>query len=299
MKNRGASSSAGLRDRPDRTHEIYEGLLTVLMRLVFLLYAEEREMFPADDLFVRNYSIAGLFARLVEDEARHPDTMDQRYGAGPSSWPSSGIVYGGVDYDDRSKPDPTTASRSPPGTATCFEPDRFPFLEGRSPTIREPPAVNLPRCPDGTILRVLRNLLYLKEERLSYRSLEVEQIGSVYEAVMGYRVETATGRSVAIRPEKRHGAPVTIDLDELLATPATQAGRTIQEAHRPQAAHGRRARRPQCPHRGRPGGGARPADRPPAHARARCPPARWSSSPAPSGAGPGRTTRPGRSPGRS
>ncbi len=27
----------GLRDRPDRMHEIYEGLLTVLMRLVFLL----------------------------------------------------------------------------------------------------------------------------------------------------------------------------------------------------------------------------------------------------------------------
>ncbi len=76
--------------------------------------------------------------------------------------------------------------------------------------------------PDGTILRVLRNLLYLKEERLSYRSLEVEQIGSVYEAVMGYRVETATGRSVAIRPEKRHGAPVTIDLDELLAAPANK-----------------------------------------------------------------------------
>ena len=39
---------------------------------------------------------------------------------------------------------------------------------------------------------------------------------------MGYRVETATGRSVAIRPEKRHGAPVTIDLDELLAAPANK-----------------------------------------------------------------------------
>ena len=118
-----------------------------------------------------------------------------------------------------------------------FRPDRFPFLEGRSAADQaEALAVNLPRVPDGTILRVLRNLLYLKEERLSYRSLEVEQIGSVYEAVMGYRVETATGRSVAIRPEKRHGAPVTIDLDELLATAGQQAGRTVQEAHRPQAA---------------------------------------------------------------
>ncbi len=39
---------------------------------------------------------------------------------------------------------------------------------------------------------------------------------------MGYRVETATGRSVAIRPQERHGAPVTIDLGELLAAPANK-----------------------------------------------------------------------------
>ena len=35
---------------------------------------------------------------------------------------------------------------------------------------------------------------------------------------MGYRVETATGRSVAIKPEKRHGSPITVDLEDLLAT---------------------------------------------------------------------------------
>ena len=71
-------------------------------------------------------------------------------------------------------------------------------------------------------------MLYLKEERLSYRSLEVEQIGSVYEAIMGYRVETATGCSVAIRPEKRHGAPVTIDLDALLAVAPTQRAKRFK-----------------------------------------------------------------------
>ena len=212
----------GLRDRPDRTHEIYEGLLTVLMRLVFLLYAEEREMFPTDDLFVQHYSIAGLFARLVEDEARHPDTMDQRYGAWAHLVVLFGLVYGGVAYDDRNKPDAQRVA-IPARHGDLFRPDRFPFLEGRSAADQaEGSSVNLPRVPDGTILRVLRNLLYLNEERLSYRSLEVEQIGSVYEAVMGYRVETATGRSVAIQPEKRHGAPVTIDLGELLAAPANK-----------------------------------------------------------------------------
>ncbi|HKI20923.1 MAG TPA: DNA methyltransferase, partial [Isosphaeraceae bacterium] len=213
---------SGLRDRPDRTHEIYEGLLTVLMRLVFLLYAEEREMFPADELFVRNYALSGLFARLVEDEGHHPDTMDQRYGAWAQLISLFRMVHGGTRYQPAGSDLPLSI---PARHGDLFKPERFPFLEGRAD--RDSPA-HLPRVPDGTILNVLRNLLYLKEERLSYRSLEVEQIGSVYEAVMGYRVETATGRSVAIRPEKRHGAPVTIDLDALLALVPTQRGKRFK-----------------------------------------------------------------------
>ena len=56
----------------------------------------------------------------------------------------------------------------------------------------------------------------LDGERISYRALDVEQIGSVYETMMGFRLETATGRSVAIRSQKRHGAPTTVDLEALL-----------------------------------------------------------------------------------
>ena len=43
--------------------------------------------------------------------------------------------------------------------------------------------------PDGTIYRVLENLLVLDGERISYRALDVEQIGSVYETMMGFRLE--------------------------------------------------------------------------------------------------------------
>jgi hypothetical protein len=53
----------------------------VILRLVFLLYAEERDMLPEDDTFLRYYSLAGLYERLREDAALFPDTMDQRYGA--------------------------------------------------------------------------------------------------------------------------------------------------------------------------------------------------------------------------
>ena len=70
----------------DRPQHLYEGLLAVLMRLVFLLYAEDRELLPsatnamAKSLYDENYSVRGLYGRLVEDAALNPDTMDERRG---------------------------------------------------------------------------------------------------------------------------------------------------------------------------------------------------------------------------
>ena len=56
-----------------------------------------------------------------------------------------------------------------------------------------------------------------ERERLSYRALDVEQIGSVYETVMGFTVETASGRVLAIKAGKNNHTPVFVALDELLA----------------------------------------------------------------------------------
>src|SRR5262249_1775043 len=52
-----------LSEHPD---EVYRALLTVILRLVFLLYAEERDMLPEDETFLRYYSLAGLHERLRE-----------------------------------------------------------------------------------------------------------------------------------------------------------------------------------------------------------------------------------------
>ena len=82
--------------------------------------------------------------------------------------------------------------------------------------------------PDGTVYRVLEKLLVLDGERISYRALDVEQIGSVYETMMGFRLETATGRSLAIKPQAGMGAPTTIDLDALLDVDAGKRGEVDQ-----------------------------------------------------------------------
>lgn len=59
---------------------IYGGLITTLLRLVFLLYAEDEGLMPQDTVYTRNYSVTGLYERLREDTGNYPDTMDQRYG---------------------------------------------------------------------------------------------------------------------------------------------------------------------------------------------------------------------------
>ena len=56
-----------------------------------------------------------------------------------------------------------------------------------------------------------------ERERLSYRALDVEQIGSVYETVMGFTVEAASGRVLAIKAGKNNRTPVFVALDELLS----------------------------------------------------------------------------------
>ncbi len=76
---------------------------------------------------------------------------------------------------------------------------------------------------------MLQYLLILDGERLSYRTLDVEQIGSVYETMMGFSLEVAQGRSIAIKAAKAHGAPTTINLETLLASKGADRAKWLKE----------------------------------------------------------------------
>ncbi len=215
----GALLRGPLAERPD---DIYHALLTVILRLVFLLYAEERDLLPDDETFARHYSLAGLYERLREDAALHPDTMNQRYGA----WAQLLVLFR-LFHDGAA----VGGLRLPRRHGVLFDPDRFPFLEGRGGAGArqlhdriEPPLV-----PDGTVYRALDKLLLLDGQRISYRALDVEQIGSVYETMMGFRLETATGLSVAIKAQKKHGAPTAVDLNALAGEPGGRRAQWLRE----------------------------------------------------------------------
>lgn len=203
-------------------NHVYAGLLTVLMRLVFVLYAEDRDLLSSDEVYQKYYAVTGLFERLREDAGRHTDTMDHRYGAWAQLLTLFRLIHDGGRHGDMK-----LLARK----GYLFDPDRYPFLEGRAKGSKRQPGERTepPHVSDGVVFRVLHNLLILGGERLSYRTLDVEQIGSVYETMMGFNLEVAQGRSIAIKPKKAHGAPTSINLDELLEQKSGERAKWLKQ----------------------------------------------------------------------
>jgi hypothetical protein len=215
----------GLAER--RPDHLYEGLLTVLLRLVFILYAEDRDLLPSAidgasrALYEQSYSVRGLYAKLAEDDALNPDTMDERLGGWGRLLALFRLIHKGHQ---------SGFIRGRRGK--LFDPDEFPFLEGRSGPDDPPRVVKL---SDGCMLRILEGLMTLAEprtkvrQRLSYRTLDVEQIGSVYETIMGFTVQTAPARVLAIRAGRQNRTPVFADLERLAALKPAERARYLKE----------------------------------------------------------------------
>jgi hypothetical protein len=191
-----------------RPGDLYEGILTTLMRLVFVLYAEDRGLLPSatdeasQRLYVQGYGLRGLHERLSNDAALFPDTMEERHGGWGQLLALFRLIHGGhADW---------ITGRG----GKLFDPDIFPFLEGRATREEAPRVLGL---SDACVLGVLDALMMLDGERLSYRTLDVEQIGSVYETVMGFVADVARTPMVAIRGGKGNKVPVFVSLTDLLA----------------------------------------------------------------------------------
>ncbi len=202
----------------DASH-LYGGLITTLMRLVFLLYAEDEGLMPNDAVYQRHYGVAGLYEQLRSDAGNYPDTMDDRFGAWAGLLSLFRLVYEGGG---------ATADYLPARHGQLFDPGEFEFLEG---VVWEAQR-QVPRIPDGVIYRVLDKLLMLEGERLSYRALDVEQIGSVYEGIMGYTVERARSLSIGVNSKPKGSkvsTTVVVAVDALLGAKGADRAKKLKE----------------------------------------------------------------------
>jgi hypothetical protein len=167
--------------------DLYQAACTVMMRLVFLLAAEGRDLLPlGTDLWDQSYAVSTLRDQLTELANREgPEVLEHRFVAWSRLLATFRAVHGGIQHDGL----PTGL---PAYGGSLFDPDRFPFLEGRprGSKWREVEAKPLP-IDDRTVLTLLDALQILERpasqggaQRLSFRSLDVEQIGHVYEGLL-------------------------------------------------------------------------------------------------------------------
>lgn len=170
---------------------LYEAALTVMMRLVFLFSAEERKLIPPheNELYNTHYAVSTLRARLREQADQFgEEVLERRQDAWCRLLATFRAVYAGVDHD---------ALFIPAYGGSLFDPDRFPFLEGRREgtdwklQTADPIPVN-----NRTVLHLLEALQILQVKvpggggveprKLSFRALDIEQIGHVYEGLLDH-----------------------------------------------------------------------------------------------------------------
>jgi hypothetical protein len=174
---------------------LYEAALTVMMRLVFLFCAEERELLLlGDDLYDKNYAVSTLREQLEVAKSEHTEEiLGLRYDAWLRLLTTFRAVYAGTRHD---------RLKLPAYGGGLFHPDRFPFLEGRKlgTCWKDTEAMPLP-VSNRTVLHLLEALQVLQvrlpgggaaEARtLSFRSLDIEQIGHVYEGLLDHTAKRA------------------------------------------------------------------------------------------------------------
>jgi hypothetical protein len=173
---------------------LYNASLTVMMRLVFLFSAEERGLLlTGEATYDQNYALLTLRDILREAaDQQGEEVLERRSDAWSRLLALFRAVHGGVEHD---------AMRLPAYGGTLFDPNTYPFLEGRPPGTtlighNTPPAIN-----NRVVLHLLEALQFICERlpgggptelrRISFRALDIEQIGHVYEGLLDHTAKRA------------------------------------------------------------------------------------------------------------
>jgi hypothetical protein len=184
--------------------ELYEAGLTVMMRIVFLLSAEERGLLLlGDERYESNYAVSALRMQL---RGESEEILERRWDAWSRLLSIFRAVYGGIEHE---------AMRLPALGGSLFDPDRFPFLEGRSKGSRWriDPAAPLP-IDNRTVLYLLDAVQLFGGRTLSYLALDIEQIGHVYEGLLERTVVRAREVTLDLNATKNAKNP-WVSLSEL------------------------------------------------------------------------------------
>jgi hypothetical protein len=210
---------------------VYAGVVTVLMRTVFLLNAEERNLISSGDLWDRAYAVSTLLEQLDDDHYLHQGVMRRRHGAWLRLLAAARAVHGGVHHSQMNVP---------AYGGNLFDPTRHPFLEG---TGVDGEVFDVGVVDDATLRHVLDLLQRLDGQRISYRAFSVEQIGQVYESLLDHSAVSVLEGDVVLGLVGTRGNEPEVSLDDLETQRAKgKLADWLAKEHDPSSGQGKKAK---------------------------------------------------------
>jgi hypothetical protein len=158
-----------------------------------LLSAEEQGLLLlGDPIYDQNYAVSTLRAQLREaaDQVGE-EVIQRRTDAWARLLATFRAVHSGIWHPQLGLP---------AYGGSLFDPDRFPFLEGRTAGQSRQATTSPLQLDNRTVLHLLQALQQLELKAggvttlrtLSFRALDVEQIGHVYEGLLDHKAVRAT-----------------------------------------------------------------------------------------------------------
>lgn len=210
-----------------KNEDLYRGCLTVMMRLMFLLCAEERKLLPIDtsEAYSEHYAASTLLSQLeAEASEQGEEILERRHDAWMRLMANARLLHAG-------SPLPELQVTAYGGS--LFDPTAYPFLERL-------------KVNNRVTLHVLESLQYIlvdgptgkERRRVSFEALDVEQIGYVYEGLLDHTIHTASEPVLGLVGKKTYEPELSLselealrgkkDFIKLLAKETDRSEKAIQ-----------------------------------------------------------------------
>ena len=162
--------------------EVRDAALILLYRLLFILYAEDRDLLPVRDARYDDYA---LREKVRGDIGRRKDEADVFSASAARYWSTVDDLCRSIDTGDAS-------IGLPPYNGGLFDRDRTPLLSDI-------------RLGDAVMADVIDALSFEQRPEgrryINYRDLGVQQLGSIYERLLEQEI-VRDGDGIAVRPNR-------------------------------------------------------------------------------------------------
>jgi hypothetical protein len=157
-----------LQPEPETLKAIYDNALIVLYRMLFILYAEARELLPVseNESYRRNYSLKAIKETIKKD-------LDSHNLLRPTSvtiWPKLTALFDIINEGDAGLQVATF-------NGELFDPERHPFLVQHS-------------VGDARLQQAIDRLARVDGQFVDYRDLAERHLGTIYEGLLEFHLES-------------------------------------------------------------------------------------------------------------